>query len=74
MKPRTCPGCGASLHPFGDRCDACGRRIVEQVPLWGYLLAVVIVVSMILVLVDIELVARLVLAIPRALFQAAAEG
>jgi predicted amidophosphoribosyltransferase len=74
VRPRTCPGCGARLHPFGNRCDACGRRIVEHVPFWGYLLAAVIVVSLILALVDFALVAQLVLAIPRALLQSVGGG
>jgi predicted amidophosphoribosyltransferase len=69
VRPRTCPGCGARLHPFGDRCEACGRRIVEHVPLWGYALAAIVIVSLIVALVDFELLAQLVLAIPRALLQ-----
>ena len=63
-KIRTCAGCGATLHPFADHCEACGKKVAEHVPFWAYVVAGLISLGLISLVVDPDMVIRLLMALP----------
>lgn len=63
-KTPTCAGCGATLQPFADHCEACGKKVAEHVPLWAYAAAGLISLTVIALVVDPDVVIQLLLALP----------
>ncbi|MDJ0894142.1 MAG: hypothetical protein QNJ92_03295 [Alphaproteobacteria bacterium] len=68
-----CAKCGATLHPFADKCEACGHPVLEPIRTWQKYVAMGVALAILMALVNWDAVLFGLRAIARAV-QALTDG